>query len=126
MAHQIKLAEAFHLMEVGPKTNITQSDSICKKYVTLFGQSAPNLSIKTETKSTERELPTFLYDPHRAKSFRHLLKNSAECPADDSSYLLRHQAEDSARDGPSKAPREQKTAYQVTYKNTALDGKENL
>lgn len=61
MAHSIKLAEAFQLLDVGLKTHITQSGSVSKKKKSQFGQLTSTPTNKTKNK--ERELP-ICAEPH--------------------------------------------------------------
>lgn len=55
----------------------------------------------------QNELPLCLWEPHRSKGIRHLLRNCTECPDDTKRALLARRAEEKARDGPASGTRSQ-------------------
>lgn len=58
-----------------------------------------------ETDGKNDEIPLFLWEPHKRKGLRHLLRDCRQCPPEEKKVLYTKLAEEKMRDGPSRSTR---------------------
>ena len=97
MQHCLKLADAFQMLDIGPKKkNVNGNDK--KKYHDGASSSAPAAVGK---KKKSLEAPVCLYEPHRSRGIRHLLKDCYVCPEEEKKRLLDEHFADRPKHGPA-------------------------
>lgn len=111
MKHAIRLSEAFQLVDIG-KPNITDSNDVNngrkgpRSGDEKKGPDTQPSKLKSST-SDKSELPICLYGPHKAKGYRHLLKDCTQCPEQEKKELLKARAEEKYKTGPARSTRSQ-------------------
>lgn len=109
MTHTIMLSEAFQLVENGsPKKKL-----VTNRPTGGGGKShVPADKGKDGNKKSEsdKKAPICLYAPHKAKGYRHFLKDCTACPDAEKDLLFRQLAAEKAATGPSRSTRSQKGA----------------
>ena len=97
MRHRLKLADAFQMLDIGPKKkNVDGNDKT--KYHDGASSSSPTAAGR---KNKSREAPVCLYDPHCSRGIRHLLKNCNACPEEEKKRLLDERFADRPKNGPA-------------------------
>ena len=97
MQHCLKLADAFQILDIGPKKeNVEGNDKT--KHQEGASSSSPTAAGK---KKKSREAPFCLYEPHRSRGIRHLLKDCNVCPEEEKKRLLVEHFADRPKNGPA-------------------------
>lgn len=129
LKHAIRLAEAFQIVDSGPAPRGGTNDTNNNNEGTRNGggrgrgrgrgrggrgrdrgrdaRGGGGSSSGDGTEPHNEELPLCLWEPHRRKGLRHLLKDCRACPPDERQKLYAKRAEEFARDGPAKGTRSQ-------------------
>lgn len=107
LKHSVRLAEAFQLVDCGPPEKTEKSDKKSRASNSRSGNRDGNNGSRdsTDTKKDKGDLPLCLWEPHRAKGFRHLLKDCRDCPQEEKKALFEKRTQDLAKDGPASSTR---------------------
>lgn len=112
MAHAIKLSEAFQLVDNGPPSR-ENSNTISRKNrrnVSSPREGGKRNQPQKAQVGQHKTLPVCLWPPHRAKGYRHYLKDCTACPDDEKKVLFKALSDANAATGPSKSTRSQMKA----------------
>ena len=107
MQHCLKLDDDFQMLDIGrKKKNFEGNDKT--KYHDGASSSSPTAAGK---KKKSREAPVCLYEPHRSRGIRHLLKDSNVCPEEEKKRLLDEHLADRPRNGPAANTRSKQSNF---------------
>lgn len=129
LKHAVRLAEAFQLVDEGPRPDGGNDNGVSGGGAgkgkgkgkgrggtanggagTSGGQGSDNpgggnKKGKGSGNGIKGELPLCLWEPHRQAGVRHLLRDCPQCPPEERRALLAKRADEKSRDGPSNNTR---------------------